>query len=160
MVEVDIPISQSNPLKSLYTHISVGMRLYCQCQDQFDYLKEEVRIQDENEHLIESDEMLINSISQGGSVFIVTIDSTFFVSLDWSDGTVVLCVPGRSTVREIVNVRVLFLEIVIGRLWKERSSILQKLNMRDVNCVIWILQNLCFIIISDRFKGRVIFPKV
>ena len=119
-----------------------------------------MRIQDENEDLIESDEMLINSISRGDSVFIVTIDSTFFVSLDWSDGTVVLCVPGRSTINEIVNVSVLLLEVVISRPWKEESLILQKLNMREVNFVIWILRNLYFIIISDRFKSRVIFPKV
>ena len=75
-----------------------------------------MRIQHENEDLIESDEMLTDSILQGYPVLIVTIDSIFFVSLDWNDDTVVLCIPGRSTVNEIVNVRVLFLEVVIDRL--------------------------------------------
>ena len=115
-----------------------------------------MRIQNENEDLIESDELLSDSILNGDPVFIVTIDSTFFVSLDWNDSTVILYISGRSTVNDILDVLALHHEFIIYRPWKRGNSIFQKLNMLVVKYVIWILQNLCFIFISDPFKYQVI----
>lgn len=56
------------------------------------------------ENLIENDEMLVDAVLQGSSIYIITIDCVFFVSLYCDDSSVVLCVSGRSTIEEVIDV--------------------------------------------------------